>query len=75
MASQALRQRVAPLIARLAAVRFEVGAVDHQLLGDTSLCSQGREDARQDAHPAPTDEAVVDRGVVHFSHQSVADDV
>jgi hypothetical protein len=41
-------------------MRFEMGGIDHQLLGTAALCSQFGQDAVEYAQPAPADEAVVD---------------
>ena len=62
-------------------MRLEVRTVDHQLLRDANFGSQGRGDALEDAHPAPANEAVVERLVRAVAawrilpHQPVADDV
>jgi hypothetical protein len=42
-------------------MRFEVRRIDHQPVGLAALARQRREDPVEHAHPAPADEAVVDR--------------
>ena len=62
-------------------VRLEMRGVEHQAAGRTGLGGKGREDAIEDAHSAPADEAVVKRLVRPVGRrrvtplQPVADDV
>src|SRR5690606_26961829 len=42
-------------------VCFQVGRIDHQLVGLAALRREGREDPVENAEPAPADEAIVDR--------------
>src|SRR3546814_15294649 len=42
-------------------MRLEVRRIDHQPVGLATLGRKRREDAVEHAHPAPADEAVVDR--------------
>ena len=44
-------------------MRLQMRCVDHQLVGLAALGGKGCEDAVEHAHPAPADEAVVDRFV------------
>ena len=60
---------------------FEVGAVNHDLLGRPVFCGQAGEDAVEDAHTGPANEPVVERFVrtVDFGgippSQTIANDV
>lgn len=52
-------------------MRFEMGGVDHQLLGTATLRGQFGQNTVEDAQPAPSDEAIVDGLVRTITGRSI----
>jgi len=56
-------------------MRLQMQRVDHDAFGLWAVAREGREDAVEDAKPAPPDEAVVKRLVTHnpWARPSIGD--